>query len=513
MQAEPSSTLAVFLYQFLGDDTMNKKNGALYIRVSTDKQEELSPDAQIRLLKEFAQKNNIHISKEYVFQDNGISGRKAEKRPEFQRMIGLAKSKEHPIDCIIVWKFSRFARNQEESILYKSLLKKNDVEVISISENTTGEFGTLIERIIEWMDEYYSIRLSGEVIRGMTESAMRGNYMAVPPIGYMSSKGNGNIPQIDDETKIIPLTMKELLYKGKTTRQIAVYCNNKEWRTKRGNMFEARDIEYILMNPFYAGKLRWNYSGRGRKLKPENEVIYADGKWDPLWTYDETLEMSAMITSKRSAIGGSKKTRDVSTCNHWLSGILRCSSCGKSLALGGSKKAKGFQCWNYSKGKCFTSHYISAELISKYVIDGLKDFLQADSISYMIVNQSCIDNDNQIAEYRKELTKLNQREKRAKNAYLDGIDSKEEYKENKAYCENEKLRIEKLMNQLLLQNTQRSKNELDRKMIDNIKDVLLILENPDGDYETKGNAIRSIVDNIVFHRTDTTLDFTFKLYI
>ena len=78
------------------------------------------------------------------------------------------------MDCILVWKFSRFARNQEESIVYKSLLKKkHKVDVISISEPLVdGPFGSLVERIIEWMDEYYSIRLSGEVTRGMTEKAL-----------------------------------------------------------------------------------------------------------------------------------------------------------------------------------------------------------------------------------------------------------------------------------------------------------------------------------------------------
>lgn len=64
-------------------------------------------------------KNNIIILK--VFFEIGISGRKADKRPEFQKMIGLAKSSDHPVDVILVWKFSRFARNQEESIVYKSL--------------------------------------------------------------------------------------------------------------------------------------------------------------------------------------------------------------------------------------------------------------------------------------------------------------------------------------------------------------------------------------------------------
>ena len=150
-----------------------RKTGAIYIRVSTDKQEELSPDAQLRLLMDYAKNNHTDIPMEYIFQDNGISGRKANKRPAFQ----LAKSKEHPIDTIIVWKFSRFARNQEESIVYKSLLKKNNVDVVSVSEPLIdGPFGSLNERIIEWMDEYYSIRLSGEVMRGMTQNALRGHY-------------------------------------------------------------------------------------------------------------------------------------------------------------------------------------------------------------------------------------------------------------------------------------------------------------------------------------------------
>lgn len=98
--------------------------GALYIRVSTDKQEELSPDAQKRLLLDYAKSHDILVSPECVFVENGISGRKAASRPEFQRMIGMAKSKDAPFSVILVWKFSRFARNQEESIVYKSMLKK-----------------------------------------------------------------------------------------------------------------------------------------------------------------------------------------------------------------------------------------------------------------------------------------------------------------------------------------------------------------------------------------------------
>ena len=93
---------------------------ALYIRVSTHSQEELSPDSQKRLLLDYARAHDISVDPVHIYLENGISGRRADRRPQFQRMIAAAKAPEHPFDLILVWKFSRFARNQEESIVYKS---------------------------------------------------------------------------------------------------------------------------------------------------------------------------------------------------------------------------------------------------------------------------------------------------------------------------------------------------------------------------------------------------------
>ena len=47
--------------------------GAAYIRVSTENQDEYSPEAQKRLILDYAKKNNIVISKEHIFADIGIS--------------------------------------------------------------------------------------------------------------------------------------------------------------------------------------------------------------------------------------------------------------------------------------------------------------------------------------------------------------------------------------------------------------------------------------------------------
>lgn len=486
-----------------------RKTGAIYIRVSTDKQEELSPDAQLRLLMDYAKNNHTDIPMEYIFQDNGISGRKADKRPAFQQMIALAKSKEHPIDTIIVWKFSRFARNQEESIVYKSLLKKNNVDVVSVSEPLIdGPFGSLIERIIEWMDEYYSIRLSGEVMRGMTQNALRGHYQGDAPIGYQSP-GNKKPPKKDPKTIQIPIMMKDLLLSGSSLLQIARKLNEQGYRTKHGNLWDARGVRYVLENPFYAGISRWNYTDRGRQLKPEDEVIYTKGNWEPLWdkaTLEEIKKHLAMNMRKA-------KSRDVSTAKHWLSGLLICSSCGGTLAYSGTKNSRGFQCWKYTKGFCNESHYIGIRPIEKMVIEYLESILHSPTIVYTVISSASADADSKLAGLEKQLQKVENKEKRIKAAYLNEIDSLEEYKANKAALLKERAAIEKNIKLLTISNTDMSKEEMDKKMKQNISALLTVLQDDSADYVQKGNMMRNVVDHIVFDRGNTSLDMFLKLVI
>ena len=137
--------------------------GACYIRVSTDDQTEFSPDAQLRALKEYARKNNILLTKQHIFIDEGISGKRADKRPEFMRMIAMAKSKPKPFDVILVHKFDRFARSREDSVVYKSLLKKEaNIKVTSITETIEDDkFSVILEAMLEAMAEYYSLKFSG----------------------------------------------------------------------------------------------------------------------------------------------------------------------------------------------------------------------------------------------------------------------------------------------------------------------------------------------------------------
>ena len=95
---------------------------ALYARVSSEKQAEndLSIVTQLKSLREYAQKNNWVVCKEFI--DEAESARTAD-RPAFQEMISYSKKKEKLFEAILIWKFSRFARNREDAIIYKSLLR------------------------------------------------------------------------------------------------------------------------------------------------------------------------------------------------------------------------------------------------------------------------------------------------------------------------------------------------------------------------------------------------------
>ena len=104
------------------------RTAAAYLRVSTDKQDEYSLDSQLKLIRDYAAHHDMIVPDEFVFVDDGISGRSAKKRPGFNRMVALAKEKDRPFDAILVWKYSRFARNQEESVVYKSMLARSGVE-------------------------------------------------------------------------------------------------------------------------------------------------------------------------------------------------------------------------------------------------------------------------------------------------------------------------------------------------------------------------------------------------
>ena len=488
---------------------------ALYIRVSTDKQEELSPDSQKRLLLEYAKSHNMIVAEEHIYMENGISGRKADKRPKFQQMIAAAKSEEHPFDVILLWKFSRFARNQEESIVYKSMLRnKCHVDVVSISEPLIeGPFGGLIERIIEWMDEFYSIRLSGDVTRGMTENALRGAYQCRPPLGYRIPYHKATPEIVPEEAEIVRLIFDKYVNGRMSLFALTKYLNGLGLKANRGKPFEKRSLEYILQNPGYAGDVRWNRTvNETKEIRDPSEWIIRPGHHPAI--ISKELFLAAQERFQAEYKPRNAKPSEIS--RHWLSGLLKCPSCGRSLSscVMHRKTAPdtfSFQCYGYLKGKCSHNCYVRAEEIEPAVIKALEDAIRRGNVTYTVKKNQTHrkNNDTELETLKKNLERLEQKEARAREAYMDGIDTKEEYRKNKERLQQERSELEELISQM----EQAAPEEADNsaRMIDSITSVLDIIRSPQFTMQEKNAAMKSIVDQIVFYKDRMHIDVDYYL--
>jgi len=472
------------------------QTAALYIRVSTEDQTEYSPDAQRRALLEYARCNHIRIFDEFIFVDEGISGRRAEKRPAFMRMIAMAKQKPRPFDQILVHKFDRFARSREDSIVYKSLLRKEcGISVISITEHIEDDkFSVILEAMLEAMAEYYSLNLADEVKKGMTEKAHRGEYQTYAPFGYRLEQGI--LIPVPEKAAIVRQIYEDYLYHGRSPFGIARELNNLGIRTLRGNTWENRTVKYILQNPVYKGYVRWNPTGkqdlREHKYLTKNFII-EKGKHEAIVSEDLWQAVNDKLLREHRNIN--RKPAELHA--HWLSGLLHCDSCGGLLASGGAKFS-AFQCMNYSKGKCPVSHYITYQRAEEAVCRAFQIFLETGDFHYTVIHKQ---ESERIALLQEKLEKLSTKENRAKDAYLSGIDTLEEYGQNRKKLAAERENLQTAISRLAEENETGDQYKM-LKHIQNVCDII----SSDADNITKENAIRSIAEQIIYDKRSEHMD-------
>ncbi len=478
--------------------------GAAYIRVSTDEQTELSPESQLEEIRKYAQREGILILEDQIYIDAGISGKKADRRPEFMRMIATAKERECPFSVILLWKYSRFARNQEESIFYKSILRsKCGIDVVSVTEPLiAGPFGSLIERIIEWMDEFYSIRLSQEVKRSMKVNAERGRLQSNPSFGYRVEEGV--LVPVEEEATHIRRIFDDFLA-GKGIYAIARELNAMGVRTHRGNPFENRTIEYIIRNPVYIGKLRWNPAGRTRRDFFNENIILADGEHEPLIS-TETWDAAQRQLDEVKARWG-YKARPTSELKGWTSGIVRCADCGATLIF---SQPHFYKCNNYARGRCRHSQHIRADALEDAIIARLKtDAGSTSPLSCNIIYTNA-SGGHELTRLETTVRQLRVKRGRLQEAYLAGVLSLEDFSVAKKDIEAAIVQAEAELDDLKA----KSDGEVvEHRLQDAIAHALETLQSTGASLEEKNNAARSVIENCTFDKSTYTLSVTYRVII
>ena len=383
----------------------------IYVRVSTDDQKEngFSIDSQLRMLKEYCDKNNYDIIG--VYDDGGYSG-KTLMRPAMQQL--LKDIKDHKLDRLVAVKTDRLSRSNLDGFWLLNYCEENDVKIELILE--PYDVSTANGEMMFGMNLVFGQRERKEIgartRRALDEMALERVHPAKAPFGYTRNPDTGHL-EVNPVEAISIRRLFDLCKSGKSIRNIAevlnkehayLNCNNGIWKASR--------VEKILNNKIYIGTFEFGKY----KRKPE-EVLTVEDYCEPIIdmeTWNKTRDV--IVKNKHSNYG---------SFVHTFSSLVKCPLCGEILRASESYKERCGQKKIYFHLRCKNSkcsgynyHYncekIEDALIR--VLDELTRYMIENKYEIMITNTSY---NKDIDKIDKAIIKLEEQEKKLVDLYLE----------------------------------------------------------------------------------------------
>ncbi|HOU92490.1 MAG TPA: recombinase family protein, partial [Polyangiaceae bacterium] len=322
-------------------------NVVTYCRVSSDEQaqKDLSIPAQRKALHRWIdERDEIELADEFV--DEGESAyAPADKRPGFCRMIAYCRK--HPVDFILVHKLDRFSRNREESILFKSLLRKHGVMVKSITENYDPETpqGFLYEGMIEVINQFYSMNLATETMKGMRENAERGYHNGgQSPYGYRSERladasGREHTRLVlgpDEEVATVREIFRLAVEENRGAKTICHILNKRGVPGPRSPNWSQSSVGNVLNNRVYVGDSIWNKrNSKTGNAKNADDWIVNENTHEPIIDRELFMRRKEMAAQRTFNLRSSPRR----AVKYLLARLIRCDHCG-GLFVGRRQKKR-----------------------------------------------------------------------------------------------------------------------------------------------------------------------------
>ena len=453
----------------------------LYMRMSTNMQEH-SIESQRKVLTAYAQSHGMAILTEYV--DEGISGRKAEKRPGFLQMI--EDSGAGTFEAVLIYDSSRFARNLEESIVYKSMLKRNGVALISATEPNTDdeEVSLLTDAMLGAMNEMYSRKLSKAVKRGMTHRIEQGFVQNKPPFGYYKDRDNPVIQIHPEQAEIVKYIFERYTTDMPAYLAIAKHLNQRGVYTRTGVPWLIKDIRRILKNVTYAGYISAN---------SVNDFTYK-GRHTPIVSEELFHRVQDISRGKKRA-----GSRDGTAYAHWLSSILVCGACGQKMGFNPMSAGRNpvYRCIGNARGLCYPTIAVGVPAAEKAVLGIFGEIIRGkyDIEVDRIIRRTDIAGETNVLTDR--INKIENRLKRHKTAFAEGIDTIEEYRANKTAALLELDETQKALTDIQKAPSTDQTIKKVRKELESLSDYLA-----SDSYTTmqKSSAIKRVIHHIVYNK-------------
>jgi site-specific DNA recombinase len=301
------------------------RQGLNYLRVSSRRQVDkgfdedgLSLPAQREACVRYAAEHAISIVGEYI--ERGESARTAD-RPAFQAMLARIQ-RDRDVQVVIVHKVDRFARNLEDHVTVRALLRRLGVELVSVVEPLDDSpQGRLTEGIHALMAEFYSANLAAEIRKGMTQKAKQGGWPHQAPLGYRNVRkpiGGRLVACIEpDPDRAHHILAAFQLYASgdwtleRLTAELAARgLRNRGRRDYPLKPLSLGGVAKLLANKTYMGLIDWN-------------GVLVQGQHQPLVT-PELFQQVQDTLAARSARGTRERKH-----HHYLKGLLYCAVCSR----------------------------------------------------------------------------------------------------------------------------------------------------------------------------------------
>jgi site-specific DNA recombinase len=392
----------------------NTKRAVAYVRESTEEQGRgYSPDGQRQAIARYAADHSLELVKEYLDFE---TGREAEKRPDFQRLIEDAM--EHRFDVVLVFHTSRFARNTVEAKHYKKLLRsKLGIDVISVTQplgvDANDPAAFLSESVHEIFDEYYSVSLSFWTKMGLREKARQGLLTGSLPWGYV--KGEDGIAQPDPEKSPYVRQLFELYATGQhTDRTLAAWLNVHEQITTRGRPFGTDTVRDMLCNASYAGYVSAQRD-TSKSIKGQHEPIVEEA------LFDRVQQMRRQRA--RTLKPGRPSPR------YLLRGLARCRRCHARMqgTTGGRELKARYYCATRRADRSCDQPIAYAEQVENQLAQFITGFAPNPNIREEIIRRLSHDTAPESGETAKRRTALEERLRRMRDLYELGDLHRPEY--------------------------------------------------------------------------------------
>lgn len=377
---------------------------AAYLRDSGGDTQDLSIPQQENEIRTWCKTNQLILTKLYI--DEALPGSSVVGRQAFLAMIDHFTN--NAVESgVVVWKFSRFAREIDDAQFYKADLRRRGYIVHSINENIpAGLDGKLFEAAIDWMNARFLKDLSEDVKRGLQHNITQHKAIGgTPPKGFKRSapiqlglRRNG-MPHIVHkwipDPELVPLVRKAFVMRASGSSFAEISAETGLYKAKNS-------FTYFFSNPIYIGTMIYG----GTRIENYCEPIIDRKTWEAV----QMISENALTTKNYNAANHPR----AKSSDYILTGLVRCAACGSPMTgetVYSKKKDhtnRYYACTLKKKsyGKECSARWAPKDLLELTVLDGVSEHILDIDNLLSIQNDLTSHSDQLITETKARLDQL-----------------------------------------------------------------------------------------------------------